>query len=647
MDGDVGLGFPAGYLHAAAQPPQPLSARDRRLLALAQAAALDAREEVVLGDRFIAELAVGDQAQARVPPHVELCFRLHASSPAALHRGEFDLAVLSVSRGIGTTTGRFIGLLAPGDQQRAAAVLARLPATDPDTMAVQLSFAALAAKDAHVTRAPELLPAVISLGEHRQPADTVIALDDVAVACDSRRLYLASLSRRRRLEPSLLHALDLRTHTPPLARFLAEVGRAQSTVVSGFSWGAASCLSYLPRVRYRRSILSPARWRLDASELPEPAAPWSHWCEQLLAWRARRRMPNLVFLTDADRLLRLDLGLSAHVALLRAHLSCAHQAVLTEAPTADAYGWMGGRAHEIVMAMSAAQPSAWPAVAPVTPNRVIGRDHGHLPGAGRWMLAKLYGQLMRQAEILAEHLPELWAAWEQPPPWWYLRFRDPDWHLRLRIALSDPTQFGLAAHRISTWAGRLRRHGLLRDLQFATSYPETGRWGSGAVLAAAEQVFGADSQALVTQFAQPVRPHPQALTAAHFVAITTGFTGSTETAMTWLLTHAKTSTAAAVDRSVLAQAVALANPTDDWAALQAAPGGQAISDAWRPRQRALAHYRALLAQEDGINPDAVLDSLLHAHHIRAVGIDRADERICLRLARAAALAHAARAADGR
>jgi class I lanthipeptide synthase len=222
-----------------------------------------------------------------------------------------------------------------------------------------------------------------------------------------------------------------------------------------------------------------------------------------------------------------------------------------------------------------------------------------------------------------------------------MRYRDPDWHLRLRIALPDAAAFGPAAHRVSTWAGGLRRHGLLRDVQFATSYPETGRWGTGAVLAAAEEVFGADSRALVAQFTQPSQPHPQTLAAAHFVAITTAFTGSTEAGMNWLITYARTDTSTAVDRLLLAGAVRLAYPADNWAALRATPGGQAITDAWPARDRALAGYRSQLEAAEGINPDVVLDSLLHAHHIRAVGIDR-DERTRLRLARAAALAWNAR-----
>jgi hypothetical protein len=301
VDPDVGLGFPAGYVGAGPEPREPVSVREQRLLALAQAAVLDGRDEITLDEWLVDELAVGDQRRVRLPPHVELRFQLHTESQAALGRGDFDLAVVSASRGVGTTTGRFIGLLEPSDQARAAALFERLTASDPDTLPVQLSFPPLALGDAHVTRAPGLLPAVISLAEHRTPGGTVIPVEDLAVGCDSRRLYLASLSRGRRLEPTVLHAIDLRANTPPLARFLAEVGKAQAAVVTGFSWGAAARLPFLPRVRYGRAILSPARWRLDRPDLPGRGNPWPAWQEALSAWRARRRLPTAVFLTQGER----------------------------------------------------------------------------------------------------------------------------------------------------------------------------------------------------------------------------------------------------------------------------------------------------------------------------------------------------------
>jgi thiopeptide-type bacteriocin biosynthesis protein len=184
---------------------------------------------------------------------------------------------------------------------------------------------------------------------------------------------------------------------------------------------------------------------------------------------------------------------------------------------------------------------------------------------------------------------------------------------------------------------------------YATSHPQTGRWGDGPALAGAEAVFAADSAAVLAQLAQPARPHPRALAAAHFAAIAIAFTGSTAAGMEWLAGRVPATAPAPVGRPVFAEAVRLADPRDDFHALRRAPGGTTIVDAWAERSRALAAYRTRLRGPHavGVDPDDVLGSLLHAHFLRARGVEPEEKAVCLYLARAAALAHAARAGGRR
>ncbi|MFE2192788.1 lantibiotic dehydratase [Streptomyces olivaceus] len=636
VDPDVGLGFPVGYRDAQPEQGEALTAREQRLLSLAQAAVLDGRDEIRLDEDLIRTLTVGDRNAPQVPAHTELRFRIRAASQEALESGDFVLHGIAPSRGIGTTIGRSLGLLASDDQARVAVMLEELPVNTPGAVPTQVSFTPLDRGDTNVTRITELLPAVISLAEHRPVDARTIPLDDLAVGCDRRRLYLVSLSRACLLDPMTLHALDLRGHTPPLARFLTEISRAQTAVLTVFPWASATALPYLPRVRYGRAILSPARWRLNRSELPDRRASWGEWHKAADEWRARRRVPDEVALAEGDQLLPLDLSERAHLALLRAHLDTHESVILTEAVSEE--GWFDGRSHEIIAPMTAVRPPQWPAVPPVTADQLVTRDHGHLPGAASWLLVKLYGHVERQPEILADHLPALLGQWNEPPTWWYMRYRDPRWHLRLRIAVPSEQDFALTAQRVSAWANGLRRAGLLTDMQFATSYPETGRWGPGPLMSLAEDVFAADSRALAVQFTQSSRPHQQVLAAANFVSVAAAFTGSTAAGMNWLIAHGRITDPRPMDRTVRGQALRLADPADGWAALRAAPGGDAIASAWSERDAALARYRQKLDAFGGIDPDVVLDSLLHAHHIRAAGIDKDDERMCVRLAHAAAMA---------
>lgn len=646
VDPDSGIGFPAGYPGTLVEPPSPkLSARDELLLWMAQTAAIEGRREVVLNEALIAALEAGPTSP-RLPSHLELAVRVNAADGRSLGQGRYTLEVVEVSRNVGGLTGRFLGVLDPDAAEAHIAAIGALPGSDAETLLVQASFPPLDPATAHVTRAARALPTVLSLAEHRPDTDQVLTVHDIAVGCDGRRLFLAVPAWGRRIEVSAFHSLNLRTHTPPLARFLIELTRAQCALVTGVRWGAAAKLPYRPRLRHGRVILAPATWRLLAADLPRPDTAAAAWDEALAAWRQRRRMPATVRLLADDMQLMLDLAQPGHRFLLRRHLSRAGFATLAEVVDPDGAGWCANRPHEVIVPLRASAPPPWPPLSAPSPARVIGRGHGDPPGTSTILYAQLYGDMRRQDELLAQHFPQLLGSFDEQPDWWFLRYRDADRldpHLRLRIRLAEPDVFGPAARLVSAWAHRLHHAGLLREVRYPTSYSETGRWGSGATLRAAERVFAADSRAVLAQLQQVHRPHRQALIAAHTVAIAIAYLGDAAAGTRWLVAQVQ---AAAphdpVPRPVFDEALQIANPDGGWAALRAAPGGAAIVDAWRPRDAALATWRARLDAPGpdavGISSDDALRHILHGHYIRAYGIDFDDEPVCLDLARAAALA---------
>ncbi|MGH3948567.1 MAG: lantibiotic dehydratase, partial [Pseudonocardiaceae bacterium] len=647
------LGYPDGYPGTDEPLRRPTaSRRDEILLELAQAAPLDGRDEVVLDERLLSELDLAP-GELRPPPHLELGVRVNAPTAAAVDDGDFTVEVLTVSRGAGTLTGRFLPVLDGGDTAVAAVDLAALPGTDPDTRVVQISFPPLRPADAHLTRTGQVLPTLLSLAEHRAAGEHVLTVDDMAVGSDGHRLYLAVPALGRRVEAVAVHALNLQVHTMPLARLLIELGRAHAAQVTPFDWGPAAVrLPFRPRLRCGRIILAPAQWRLTLAELPGRTAPWPQWETAFSTWRERRHLPRRVQLAEGDRRLPLDLDEAGHRALLRSHLASSDHARLLEAPDPEAAGWCGGHSHELIATVTAVTPYRWPPLPRPTAARLLDRNHGHTSGRSGHTLAKLHSPPQLHDLLLAEHLPTLLHRLGEPP-WWFLRFRDSDGpHLRLRISLpgiagepADPAVFGTYATTVSEWADELHQAGLARQVTYATSYPEVGRWGSGQAYRLAEQVFAADTHAICAQLRTAARPDRLALAAAHTTAIAVAFTGDAAAGMRWLIDHLPAASPSAVARPAFREAVTLADPHDGWATLRAAPGGQEITTAWQARAKAVASYRAVLPDVEqssgdcaGIIPDQVLRSLLHTHFIRGYGIDRSAEALALYLARSAALA---------
>jgi hypothetical protein len=346
----AGLGLPDGF-GTASEPPRTMTLRDRLLLELAGTAALEGRRSVGLTEDMITglEAAAGGPAKT-LAPHFEVCAQVQASSLDALAKGNFRLRVHTVSRAAGTMTGRFWHML-----PEAAEGIAGLPTMNPRAELAQLSFHPSRVAADPLCRAPQVLPKVVSVGEFRGSRENVLFPCDLVVGLRDGHLYLAEAATGRHLELITPTAVNFTwgNFTPPLARLLAEVSRAATPQVTWFDWGAAWTLPFTPALHYRRVILAAARWQLAARALPGRTAPQGQWAGAVGAWRQRAGVPGRVLLSQGDQHLPLDLTRDLDLDLLRSHLAGYPAAVLYEAPPPDADGWIGGRAHSIVVPVSA------------------------------------------------------------------------------------------------------------------------------------------------------------------------------------------------------------------------------------------------------------------------------------------------------
>ncbi|ONH33611.1 hypothetical protein BL253_00905 [Pseudofrankia asymbiotica] len=437
LDPAAGLGYPAGYPGSVLPvPPESVSERDQRLLALAWRA-LAAGGRLDLTDALIDEITDGDLFDARfLQAHGEIAGRLQARSLAAVDAGDYVLAI-TPARAAGTLSARF--LTATGDRTMEH-VYRQAPAIHAGAVAVQLSCPPRFTRGQNVARLPRFLPEVLAVGEP-PIGERRLGPVDLALTATGRGLLLLETATGRIVDPQVHHALALDRQLPLLARFLAHVPRAYAAALTSFSFGpAAVALPHLPEVRYGRIILAPERWRLVTADLPAAGVPAADWNDAVDRWRRRERCPGLVELADGDLTLRLDLSVPAHAAILRDHLAEHGTALLNRAATEDGLAWIG-RAHEIVMpVVRAGQP---------TPNKLgpllVRRDNadGDRPGAldARWISARVHTHPAAMDDLLATHLPDL-RAQLGGADLWMVRYRNPELtdHLRVRVATGGPSR---------------------------------------------------------------------------------------------------------------------------------------------------------------------------------------------------------------
>ncbi|WP_037864935.1 thiopeptide-type bacteriocin biosynthesis protein, partial [Streptomyces sp. NRRL S-340] len=258
-----------------------------------------------------------------------------------------------------------------------------------------------------------------------------------------------------------------------------------------------------------------------------------------------------------------------------------------------------------------APPAAHHAGRPPAAGRAVRRPaalRAELPG-GEWLYAKLYVPAALQRDVLVRHLPTLLRAdlldEAGADRWFFLRYADPDPHLRLRVHGTPEGLWPVFLPALREWAEALREAGLMDRLVLDTYEPETERYGGPRALPEAERVFAADSATVLGQLATPAAESDAAPGILHILTCL----GAPAEALEWLSGPEVLARRADVSRADK-QAVAYAlTPTG---APQAPP-------AWRSRSAALDRLRAVLAPRSRAS---VALSLAHLHCNRLLGTDR-------------------------
>jgi lantibiotic biosynthesis protein len=219
---------------------------------------------------------------------------------------------------------------------------------------------------------------------------------------------------------------------------------------------------------------------------------------------------------------------------------------------------------------------------------------------------------------------------------WFIRYRNREEtdHLRLRIAAGH----GQAQHRaaaLAAWVGDLRARRLCARCALDTYYPEVGRYGGGECMRAAEAVFAADSAVAIAQLRQPPGIDPLALAALGMLDIAAAFSGGIEQGAQWLAGR-RLPPGKAASRATARTVTTLAR-NGELSSFGTLPAD--LAPFWRHRAEAVAAYRKTL--DSNANFTHILESLLHIHHNRYLGIGRDGEATCRRLARQAAVAQCA------
>ena len=499
--------------------------RNRTLITLALTAQQKGQRAIELDEATLKRLETWTPDAATAPASVDLNVFLAAASAEAVDAGRYHL-VLGPNVGGqegGRTFGRFATLL----EEEGIAVLRQTAVLEerqaPGRLMAELVYLPKWNRLSNLTIRPTVSRYEIPYGTTPGvAADHTIPLNEVVVGLRQNRFYLHWARQNVDIISRAGHMLNPRL-APPIVRLLEMISLDGTPLLRSFDWGAAQEFPFLPRVQMGRLIFALAQWRLtpDLLEHNLRAASPEAFAKALGRWREGWHVPRFVYLSFADNRLLLDLSNPQHREQVYAELhklSEDEPLILQEVvPTLD-QAWVqgpGGRyVTEFIFPLLRQEPSqASDTLADA--GKHVPLEMANAPGdaplmpppaqrlkalGSEWLFLKLYVSRDLHDDLLVGPLRAfarnmLAAGFAED--WFFLRYSDPDPHLRLRFRGDQEVLLGRLLPALCERCTWLITNGPCLKYSFDTYDREIERYGGMEGIELAESLFCADSQAVV------------------------------------------------------------------------------------------------------------------------------------------------------
>lgn len=516
IDDEIGLGAPATYRYPESRKnshalkrsdSQSKMKQEQFFMELLVSAIHKGQHTVELDENIIQQLEKFNNSQLPPLPSMELYFSLHTIDQNSLDHGKYKLVLAPNpgSNGAGKTFGRFLDILEPSLQKELALISANEKNLYPNAMWAETSFLPTSGKSANVMltknyRDHEISLSYSSLASNEQ----IIPMSDLVVGVHEERLYIRSLSQNKEVIPTAGHMFNYH-HAPNIYRFLMEVGLMRFDQWSAPDFGYLMQAPFMPRIQYKKIVLSPAKWNL---RYPNDNLKESINVDKLRNWvltfLSEWKVPRYVYLIDSDHRILLDLDHPLHLSELIKNLkSTRHISLIEHAggfENSPIHRSDGCLATEIVFPLILDDGVPIKGSSSVFPFKklsdrgVLGKDI-HLP-CNEWFYAKLYGLDSRQNEFLALYWEECVneakdiGLIEQA---YFIRYADPDPHIRVRFKFKSNDKSHLFAQLFQKWSEEWFKNGYISKFTLDTYEPEIERYGGTELMKLSESLFSEDS----------------------------------------------------------------------------------------------------------------------------------------------------------
>lgn len=332
-----------------------------------------------------------------------------------------------------------------------------------------------------------------------------VAVNDLYVSVRNNKVILRSKRLNKQIIPRLSTAHNYSYNALPVYQFLCDLQLQGKRMGLVFNWGSLEKMHrFLPRVTYGNTILHLAKWNLEDTDIKALyGLSGDELVQAITALRARWNLPQQVVLADGDNELLVDFGTPLLVQAWLETIKGRKQFVLKEfinnqQLVKNENGQSFANQFVAVLTRHASPQVQTAHTSAKQPVRDI-QVQEHFSLGSEWLYYKVYCGMKSADKILQDAVRPLVRQLTQADlidQWFFIRYTDPAFHLRLRFHLPDTRQIGAVIQQLHQHLQPYISDGYIWKLQTDSYTREINRYGSKTI-GLAEKFFCHDSNAVL------------------------------------------------------------------------------------------------------------------------------------------------------
>lgn len=323
------------------------------------------------------------------------------------------------------------------------------------------------------------------LGKSSLPVENQILPQDLFISVKGGKIILRSKKLNKIVIPRLSNAHNYSYNALPVYQFLCDLQHQNLRTSFSFQWGAmADKFKFLPRITYKNTILEPATWNLTKKELA------------LIS----NDFPRFMLLVEGDNELLIDWQNPLIVEAFNDAIKNRDSFQLKE--------FLHEKADEVIknkqnegfinqfIALLVREKSVYQFPIIKKQEHKIQRNFSI---GSEWLYFKLYGGVKVADKILLENIKPLVEELllkKLIDYWFFIRYSDPDNHLRVRFHLPDTSKIGEVIQLFYQFILPAESVKYIWKIQTETYVRELERYGFENITLS-EKLFFFDSQSIL------------------------------------------------------------------------------------------------------------------------------------------------------